>query len=274
MPAPFSTFQKVLPGTVVSWKQPRTLAKVLFNGMSPTKIPTENRYFGGVGLKDRESVMISGVWKESYSVADDLFKEISPYPSYYFVNVVKVQPMIKNPDNHLRLPSSVWKRVQVKDKSTLDYRKKLRKLWRNDRGPLTSDCWTQPLHSHITSPFGKARTLPNGVVYFHTGVDLRAWSGTTLRAIADGVVALAQKSAVPGNTVIIYHGGGVYSQFMHMSKIEVKPNQKVKKGEVLGLSGSTGRAEGPHLHWEMHWNGRTIDPFSFVKTIGHHCGLT
>jgi murein DD-endopeptidase MepM/ murein hydrolase activator NlpD len=99
----------------------------------------------------------------------------------------------------------------------------------------------------------------------HKGTDFRAQEGTRVYAINSGVIRLSRTFTVYGKTVAIDHGLGVVSYYMHLSKLYYKEGQKVSKGDIIGLSGSTGYAESPHLHLSIKINGISIDPDAFLK---------
>ncbi|TKX32789.1 peptidoglycan metallopeptidase Pgp3 [Campylobacter aviculae] len=122
-----------------------------------------------------------------------------------------------------------------------------------------------PLASFITSDFGKARIFNNQVASYHSGTDFRALSGTPIYAANSGIVKIAKNRYYAGNSVVIDHGLGIYSQYYHLSKINVKNGQKVKKGELIGLSGATGRVSGPHLHFGILVAQKQVDPLDFIK---------
>jgi hypothetical protein len=121
----------------------------------------------------------------------------------------------------------------------------------------------------ITSAFATRRcyNCPDGSAptTYHGGMDMAADEGTPVHAPADGVVVFAGKLEVRGNAVIIDHGLGVYSLLAHNSKLLVTVGQKVKKGDVISLSGSTGLSTGPHLHWEVHVSGPAVEPLEWVN---------
>jgi murein DD-endopeptidase MepM/ murein hydrolase activator NlpD len=123
-----------------------------------------------------------------------------------------------------------------------------------------------PVEGCVTSPFGVKR-LHNGkpTGEFHGGVDQRTPEGAEIRAIADGKIIFAQHFNVLGNAVAIDHGQGLGSMFLHMSKLAVAPGAVVKKGDVLGYAGSTGRSTGPHLHWVLYANGVNVNPSQWVR---------
>jgi murein DD-endopeptidase MepM/ murein hydrolase activator NlpD len=112
--------------------------------------------------------------------------------------------------------------------------------------------------------FGDHRTyLYNGKPVsesLHTGVDLASLAHSPIEAANSGIVRFAGPLGIYGNTVILDHGLGVATLYSHMSAVQVRPNQTVKRGEVLGSSGATGLAGGDHLHFGVAVNGRFVDP--------------
>jgi murein DD-endopeptidase MepM/ murein hydrolase activator NlpD len=120
----------------------------------------------------------------------------------------------------------------------------------------------------ITSRFATRRcyNCPAGAVptSYHGGLDLRAAEGTAVRAPAAGKVVFSGPLAVRGNVVIIDHGLGVYSLFAHNSRLVATEGQLVGKGDTVSLSGNTGLSNGPHLHWELHASGPSVDPLEWV----------
>ncbi len=114
---------------------------------------------------------------------------------------------------------------------------------------------------YITSRFGPRR-LYNG---FHYGVDLGMRTGTSVKAADGGVVKFAGWKGTYGKVVIINHGGNVETRYAHLSKCKVKAGEKVFKGQLIGLSGNTGRSKGPHLHFEVRKNGKPVNPLKYVR---------
>jgi murein DD-endopeptidase MepM/ murein hydrolase activator NlpD len=120
-----------------------------------------------------------------------------------------------------------------------------------------------PARARISGVFGSQRTYRGGEAgSFHAGVDIAAPAGTAVVAPADGVVVLAGPPAftLEGNLVIVDHGMGLNSAFLHLSASVVHVGQRVRQGETIGFVGATGRATGPHLHWAMRWQEARIDP--------------
>lgn len=118
-----------------------------------------------------------------------------------------------------------------------------------------------PAQGRVSGVYGSQRIL-NGVPKNpHYGVDLAAKTGTPIRAPQAGIVSFAETDLVlTGGTVIVDHGHGVSSVFVHMSRLDVKVGDRVQQDQVLGAVGATGRATGPHLHWGMNWFDVRLDP--------------
>lgn len=118
-----------------------------------------------------------------------------------------------------------------------------------------------PATGRISGVFGSQRILNGEPKRPHSGVDVAAPAGTPIRAPAAGIVTLAEADMYfEGGLVLVDHGHWLESAFLHMSRIDVTPGQRVKKGDILGAVGATGRVTGPHLHWSMKWVGRLLDP--------------
>lgn len=126
--------------------------------------------------------------------------------------------------------------------------------------------FTSPLlNVTITSPYGVKRIM-NGVEKgFHTGVDLKAKRGDEIRACNDGIVVLAQCHYLPGRCIIIDHGLGIYTYYIHLDSILVREGDILTRGEVIGYVGSSGRVTGSHLHLGVYINSYPANPISLIK---------
>ena len=120
----------------------------------------------------------------------------------------------------------------------------------------------------ITDPYGYSRDSGSQTIV-HKGVDFAAPVGTPVYAISDGTVLATKKYITYGNTVILDHGLGLISMYMHLSKTAVLAKQSIKKGQLIGYSGETGYSEGPHLHLTIRINGISIDPMRFYSLFGN-----
>jgi len=117
-----------------------------------------------------------------------------------------------------------------------------------------------PVDASISDVFGSQRIF-NGVAQRpHLGLDFRVPTGTPVHAMNDGTVLLARPLYYEGNFIVIDHGQGLLTLYLHLSEFKVKEGDTVKRGQVIGLSGGTGRATGPHLHAAVRWQGTYLDP--------------
>jgi murein DD-endopeptidase MepM/ murein hydrolase activator NlpD len=113
--------------------------------------------------------------------------------------------------------------------------------------------------------FGSKRIINGAAKSPHSGADFAAPAGTPVLAVADGVVALAEEHFFGGNSVFIDHGDELISMYLHLSELGVQPGQDVRRGQVIGKVGSTGRSTGPHLHVGLRWRGARIAPEPLLK---------
>lgn len=108
--------------------------------------------------------------------------------------------------------------------------------------------------------FGNCRSFNGQAADRHTGMDYPVGAGTNVQSIGNGRVVVAANHFFSGNSIYIDHGNGLLSEYFHLSKIAVKPNQTVTKGQKIGEVGETGRTTGPHLHFGARWHGEKINP--------------
>ena len=123
-----------------------------------------------------------------------------------------------------------------------------------------------PVQGRISGRFGNARVYNGQPGAGHSGMDIAAPDGTPVRAPAGGVVTFASPDLyLTGGTVLLDHGHGVSSNFLHLSRIDVRVGDRIEPGQVIGAVGATGRATGPHLHWGMNWFDTRIDPLLVLE---------
>jgi murein DD-endopeptidase MepM/ murein hydrolase activator NlpD len=127
-------------------------------------------------------------------------------------------------------------------------------------GPFLS-----PVNSELTSGFGRRRIVNNQPRSPHSGVDLKAETGTPIQAANAGRVVLAEDLFFSGNTVVLDHGLGLYTYYAHCSKILVKTGEIVRKGQRIAEVGATGRVTGPHLHWACRLNQARVNPLDLTR---------
>jgi murein DD-endopeptidase MepM/ murein hydrolase activator NlpD len=122
-----------------------------------------------------------------------------------------------------------------------------------------------PVSAEISDVFGVERVFNGSVQSTHQGLDFRVPGGTSVAAVNRGRIILARPLFFEGNCVVIDHGQGLLTLYLHLSKFTVKEGDEVKKGQEIGLSGGTGRATGPHLHLAVRWQGVYLDPAVLLK---------
>ena len=133
--------------------------------------------------------------------------------------------------------------------------------------------WTErfdwPARGRISGVYGSQRILGGVPRNPHAGVDVAAPTGTPVLAPAGGIVVLASppRFSLEGNLLILDHGNALFSSFLHLSRVDVKPGERVRQGQRIGAIGATGRATGPHLHWAMSWGEVRVDPQLLVPPI-------
>ena len=164
---------------------------------------------------------------------------------------------IKNPEMVNPTPAQL-KRID-REQRHLD---KVVNGWRRTTKPGVNFTW--PATGPETSGFGLKRVLNGEARSPHSGIDIGAPTGTPVHAPADAVVADVGRYYFCGKTLTLDMGEGLYSVYCHLSKIKVKPGQRVKQGELVGKIGATGRTTGPNLHWTVRLNGAAVDPGVFL----------
>ena len=178
----------------------------------------------------------------------DTKKEVTVLPAHYKTTTLHVQEKYVQPD------AATLQRIAA-DKAV-----KEAAFAHLTSEPLWNGSFRSPVPFTATDSFGTRRMFNGELASVHRGTDFHAPSGTPVLAANDGLVIIAQPMFYEGNLVVIDHGQQFMTQYMHLSKIEVKVGDRVRKGQRLGLSGATGRVTGPHLHLGARWGGESVDP--------------
>ena len=127
----------------------------------------------------------------------------------------------------------------------------------------TPSIW--PVLGHITDSFGERLDPFSGEGAFHTGVDVSADYGSPVHATADGIVVSADQHTGYGRVVILDHGFGLTTWYAHLSAYSVVSGTRVKRGEVIGYAGISGRSTGPHVHYEVRMNNAPVNPWRYMR---------
>ncbi|HWB84251.1 MAG TPA: M23 family metallopeptidase [Bryobacteraceae bacterium] len=125
-----------------------------------------------------------------------------------------------------------------------------------------------PVDGRLLGPFGERTDPFSGEGEFHKGVDISAPSGTPVRVTADGIVTEAGMMSGYGRLVMVNHGGGIQTYYAHLSRYYVHEGEEVRRGDIIGLVGTSGRSTGPHLHYEVRLGGAPVNPYRFLVKAG------
>ncbi len=123
-----------------------------------------------------------------------------------------------------------------------------------------------PVEGRFMGPFGMRTDPFSGEGAFHKGIDISAPTGTPVHATADGVVIFSAMESGFGRLVVIDHGGGMQTYYAHLSRFKVYAGQEVRRGDEIGLVGSSGRTTAPHLHYEVHLGGNAVNPSAYLQS--------
>lgn len=138
----------------------------------------------------------------------------------------------------------------------------LNSIWEVESERLWEGRFILPLKNPLSTPFGTKRIINGETVSIHRGLDMKGLEGEEIRASNCGTVVLTEELFFGGNTVILDHGQGIFTVYMHMSRFNVSPGDLVSKNDVIGYVGSSGRSSGPHLHFGVKVKGVNANPVS------------
>jgi len=223
---------------------PRTVRLVIDGHEVP--FASDRRFIAGFGRDHAATSRITAFLDDGTSATETL----SVSPTRWIVENLSRLPHHAQPDAEF----------QARRPAELEQIASARRIVTGAEGWRQDFIW--PVPGHITGHFGAQRIYAGEPGAPHAGVDLAGRIGTPVLAPADGVVILAAASpfTLEGNLLMIDHGMGLNSAFLHLSRIDVKLGETVRQGQPIGAVGMTGRATGPHLHWGMKWQDERIDP--------------
>jgi len=142
---------------------------------------------------------------------------------------------------------------------------RLKSLFLSVSDRLWDGVFLTPIDNEISTFFGTERIMNKTWTSIHRGIDIKGLEGEEVRASNNGRVVLAQELFFGGNTIILDHGQGIHTVYMHLSQLHVDCGDSVSKGDVIGLLGSTGRSTGPHLHFGVKISDISVNPLSVLK---------
>ena len=185
--------------------------------------------------------------------SEDLSRSVEIGEANYRTGALSVPPQFVEP------PPEVAARIKAES----EFKAKVFATSADER--LWQGNFRAPVKAEATDSFGTRRMFNGKLASVHKGADFRAAMGTPVHAGNSGTVVIARPLYFEGNCVVIDHGLGLFTLYMHFSRIDVKEGRRVRMGDLLGLSGATGRVTGPHLHWAVRWQGAYLDP---IKLLG------
>jgi len=249
----YSVARQIPQGGLLQGRLPRG-ARLSYDGHD-IRVAADGRFVIGVGREQTGKLLLRLFWPDGHETPI----EVAIVPRTFPLERVNGVP-----ENTVNPPPEIAKRIEreqaevnaarVRDDPREDY--DVRFIW--------------PVLGRISGVFGSQRIYNGTPKSPHSGVDVAAAKGTAIQAPAPGIVTFANPDLyLTGGTVVIDHGHGVSSNFLHLSRIDVKVGERVEQGQVIGLVGATGRATGPHMHWGMNWFGVRIDPQLIVDPSGN-----
>ncbi len=232
-----------------------TPKSVLFNKKEIKISKYNNSYIGLVGIDLREE-------KREHQINLELTNGIKINKDISLAIKPKEEKPLGIPDNlggnTKKAGENLLNNISKENASINNIKLDPKPFWQNSK-------FSSPLKTlFITDEYGYSRNTV-GYSIAHKGTDFRAVEGTEVMAINKGVVKISRLYTLSGNTIVIDHGSGLVSIYMHLSKLNVKEGDSVESGQIIGLSGKTGYVLGAHLHLAIKINGISIDPAKFLK---------
>ena len=231
------------------------------DGIAESEKKLEAEHTDLVALKDKTEAKQSSVER----LVSEKTQELQKYQNQISANEAQLasyQADIKAQEDRIRQIEAELKRQEEEEKKKAEAQGQTYK-------PVSigniNFVWPCPSSSRITSAFGSRTSPTEGASSNHQGIDIGAASGSDIIAAADGTVTISTYSYSAGNYIMLNHGGGVSTVYMHCSKLLVSAGDKGKKGQGIAKGGSTGYSTGPHLHFGVRLNGSYVNPSKYVS---------
>jgi biotin carboxyl carrier protein len=243
-----------VPGTVsqgelvVGHAEPRS--KITISGRA-VRVSDDGTFAFGVSRDEAGPLTLKVIWFDG--VQESINLQVMPR-DWPIERINGVPPATVNP------PPAIAARIEREQAQVVAARV------RDDDRLDFAQSFTWPVQGRISGRFGNQRIYNGTPKSAHSGMDIAAPSGTPVKAPASGLVTFAAPDLyLTGGTLLLDHGHGVSSNFLHLSRIDAKVGDRVEQGQVIGAVGATGRATGPHLHWGMNWFDVRIDPLLVLE---------
>lgn len=247
--------------SALEWEGPRVQGGLLIGQVEPGSaveamgesipVTADGRFLLGLGREAPAAIQVVVLNPEGLSARYDLQIEQREYA---------IQRIDGLPESQVTPDEQTLKRIRAENA-----RVRAARAERIDEAFFDTG-WIWPVTGSITGVYGSQRILNGQPRQPHYGVDIAAPTGTRVQAPADGIVTLVEPDLFfSGGTLIVDHGQGLSSSFLHLSSIEVEDGQRVRRGDTIAKVGATGRVTGAHLDWRMNWFGQRIDPALLLK---------
>lgn len=235
---------KIAQGTLIIAKT--ASGNQVWLGQQPLRVDAAGRFVFGVGRDETGPLALRIVWFDGVEERLALPVATRDWPTERIEGV---------PENTVNPPSAIAERIAREQAQVGSARE------RDDDRSDFAQGFIWPVRGRISGLFGSQRIYNGTPKSPHPGLDVAVPTGTPVKAPAAGLITFAAPDLyLTGGTVLIDHGHGVSSNFLHLSRLDVRVGQRVEQGQVIGLVGATGRATGPHMHWGMNWFGVRVDP--------------
>ncbi|MEG8018909.1 MULTISPECIES: M23 family metallopeptidase [Sphingomonas] len=244
--SPFRWTGTLSQGGLILGTAPAGTRTVMLNG-TPIALAPDGRFLAGFDRDAGPQAMLSATLADGRTIQQSL--TIAPRSW----DISRLSTLPKYP-----VPEAEFARIRPGELAQIV---DARKISASSDGWRGAFAW--PVTGRISTLFGSQRIYRNGEAgSYHSGIDIARETGTVVRAPAAGVVIFAADHpfTLEGNLLMLDHGMGLNSAFLHLSRIDVKVGDRVTRGQPIGAVGMSGRATGPHLHWSLRWNDAKLDP--------------
>jgi murein DD-endopeptidase MepM/ murein hydrolase activator NlpD len=264
------------------------IASLVLQGQKLTSLPLKSpQYMGAVGIDSQSNLELEILFKPDEPIPGVRRTFRERFFTHPTVNYYKKTIQVKSGHNEtpaLRLPARVVGNYENEESLHPAQPPEIfnateaptsEASGKNSVVKVNAACWQPPVPLSVLTPFGAQLHLPGKtkVPYLHLGIDLRTNVGQAIVASGTGQVIAISDKPLPGRTITISHGGGLYSRYLHLKDSGVHRGEKVSVGQTIGWAGPIRRYEAPRLHWEVFFDKKALDPQSFLALSSKLCDL-
>lgn len=224
---------------------------------APVTLTADGRYMLGIDRDATGDHQLAWVTQDGRSAR----RRLTITPGTWEIDHLPARLVNQNPN---AAPNPAWEALRTAETTAIKAARAETTPW-----PFWQAALVWPATGRISGVFGSQRIYGDRPAAYHAGLDIAAPHGTIVKAPIPGIVRLASDGpfSLEGNIIILDHGQGLHSAFLHLSRILVKPGDIVAQGQDIGRIGTTGRSTGPHLHWGLTWRGVKVDPLPLLPAM-------